>query len=189
MIFNLLDGAKDMVLGLPFSLYGTFVVEQKHGFNKQTLGLFFLDILKSVSAIPSHCQPLKEQILRVTLGCTTLHVVLLLCGLFKDLQAASSGCHTPDKVFPCIACTSGNDWHVHVPVQIGLGMVIMPPVIAAFAWILIHTGPMMPIYLWCFMFGLQIFFMTIYPVAIAPLFNKFSPLEKGTLRCGKLLTR
>ena len=74
-------------------------------------------------------------------------------------------------------------------VQMGLGVVIMPPVIAAFTWILIHTGPMMPIYMWCFIFGLQIFFMTIYPVAIAPLFNKFSPLEKGTLRYGQLLTR
>ncbi len=53
MVFNLLDGAKDIVLGLPFSLYGTFVVEQKHGFNKQTLGLFFLDILKSVGIMLS----------------------------------------------------------------------------------------------------------------------------------------
>lgn len=74
-------------------------------------------------------------------------------------------------------------------VQMGLGVVIMPPVIAAFTWILIHTGPMMPIYMWCFIFGLQIFFMTIYPVAIAPLFNKFSPLEKGSLRWGRPLTR
>lgn len=48
VIFNVLDGAKDMVLGLPFSLYSTFVVEQKHGFNKQTPGLFFMDVLKSV---------------------------------------------------------------------------------------------------------------------------------------------
>lgn len=48
-MFNLLDGAKDMVLGLPFALYGTFVVEQKHGFNKQTLALFLMDQLKSVS--------------------------------------------------------------------------------------------------------------------------------------------
>lgn len=31
------------VIGLPFSLYSTFVVEAKHGFNKQTLGLFFAD--------------------------------------------------------------------------------------------------------------------------------------------------
>ena len=59
VIFNLLDGAKDMVLGLPFSLYGTFVVEQKHGFNKQTLGLFFLDILKSVGTALS-CAPACE---------------------------------------------------------------------------------------------------------------------------------
>jgi STE24 endopeptidase len=33
----------DTVTSLPFSLYGTFVVEQKHGFNKTTLGLFFQD--------------------------------------------------------------------------------------------------------------------------------------------------
>lgn len=31
------------VIGLPFSLYSTFVVEERHGFNKQTLGLFFAD--------------------------------------------------------------------------------------------------------------------------------------------------
>ncbi|CAM9090980.1 unnamed protein product [Ectocarpus fasciculatus] len=31
------------LIGLPFSLYSTFVVEAKHGFNKQTLGLFFAD--------------------------------------------------------------------------------------------------------------------------------------------------
>ena len=68
-------------------------------------------------------------------------------------------------------------------VQMGIGLVMMPPVIAAFTWILQHTGPMVPLYLWSFIFGLQIFFMTIYPIAIAPLFNKFSPLEKGTLKC------
>lgn len=31
------------VVGLPFALYSTFVVEAKHGFNKQTIGLFFAD--------------------------------------------------------------------------------------------------------------------------------------------------
>lgn len=34
------------VTSIPFSLYSTFVVEEKHGFNKQTIGLFFTDILK-----------------------------------------------------------------------------------------------------------------------------------------------
>ncbi|KAJ2084265.1 zinc metalloprotease [Coemansia sp. RSA 988] len=36
------------VLSLPFDLYATFVVEKKHGFNKQTWGLFFSDLAKSL---------------------------------------------------------------------------------------------------------------------------------------------
>lgn len=71
--------------------------------------------------------------------------------------------------------------HVQHP-QILLGSVLGPPVVAGFTWILQRTSAYMPLYLWAFFFGLQIFFMTIYPVFIAPLFNKFSPLEKGTLR-------
>ena len=50
VIYNLLDSGKDLLLDLPFSLYGTFVVEQRHGFNKQTIGLFIKDLLISVSA-------------------------------------------------------------------------------------------------------------------------------------------
>ena len=34
------------ILGLPFSIYGTFVIEEKYGFNKTTPGTFVLDILK-----------------------------------------------------------------------------------------------------------------------------------------------
>lgn len=63
-----------------------------------------------------------------------------------------------------------------------LGLLLGPPIVAGFTWILQRTSAYMPLYLWAFFFALQIFFMTIYPVFIAPLFNKFSPLEKGTLR-------
>lgn len=38
-----LFACRQTLIGLPFSLYSTFVVEAKHGFNKQTLGLFFAD--------------------------------------------------------------------------------------------------------------------------------------------------
>ncbi|TPX70608.1 Ste24 endopeptidase [Spizellomyces sp. 'palustris'] len=38
-----------LVLGLPFSLYRTFVIEERHGFNKQTIGLFFSDMLKELA--------------------------------------------------------------------------------------------------------------------------------------------
>ncbi|KAG0057524.1 hypothetical protein BGZ83_009163 [Gryganskiella cystojenkinii] len=34
------------VISLPFQLYSTFVIEERHGFNKQTLGLFFMDMIK-----------------------------------------------------------------------------------------------------------------------------------------------
>jgi STE24 endopeptidase len=34
------------ILSLPISLYSTFVVEERHGFNKQSLTLFFTDLLK-----------------------------------------------------------------------------------------------------------------------------------------------
>lgn len=36
------------ILSLPFSYYGTFVIEEKYGFNKMTQKLFFLDTLKSL---------------------------------------------------------------------------------------------------------------------------------------------
>ncbi|KAK9914960.1 hypothetical protein WJX75_002949 [Coccomyxa subellipsoidea] len=112
IVFFLLDGAKDTLISLPFSLYHTFVLEQHHGFNKQTVRLFVLDFIKSML----------------------------------------------------------------------LGLALGPPIIGGFTWILQRTSAYMPLYLWAFFFGLQIFFMTIYPVFIAPLFNKFSPLEKGPLR-------
>lgn len=45
LFFGILFLASDM-LSLPFSLYKTFVIEEKFGFNKTTVKLFFLDKLK-----------------------------------------------------------------------------------------------------------------------------------------------
>jgi len=36
------------LLGMPWSAYQAFVIEQKHGFNKQTPGIFVTDIIKTV---------------------------------------------------------------------------------------------------------------------------------------------
>jgi STE24 endopeptidase len=44
-IFFCLLTLHDTLFNLPFALYKTFVVEQKHGFNQSTLGLFFRDKL------------------------------------------------------------------------------------------------------------------------------------------------
>lgn len=97
---------------LPFSLYSTFVIEDRHGFNKQTIWLYFRDIFK---------------------------------GIF-------------------------------------ISILIGPPIVAAIIFIVQKGGPYLAIYLWGFMFVLSIVIMTLYPILIAPLFNKFTPLPEGELR-------
>jgi len=48
LIFVGLSLIYETVVHLPFGLYSTFVIEEKHGFNKQTLGLYFVDKLKGI---------------------------------------------------------------------------------------------------------------------------------------------
>lgn len=36
------------ITGLPWGLYSTFVIEERHGFNKQTLGFYFKDLVKKL---------------------------------------------------------------------------------------------------------------------------------------------
>lgn len=100
------------ITDLPFTLYSTFVIEARHGFNKQTIGLFIKDMIKSII----------------------------------------------------------------------LSVVIGPPIVAAIILIVQKGGPYLAIYLWGFMLVLSLVMMTIYPVLIAPLFNKFTPLPEGKLR-------
>lgn len=100
------------ITDLPFSLYSTFVIEARHGFNKQTVWLYFRDMIKGIA----------------------------------------------------------------------LSIVIGPPIVAAIIVIVQKGGPYLAIYLWGFMLVLSLVMMTIYPVLIAPLFNKFTPLPQGELR-------
>ncbi|XP_031114189.1 CAAX prenyl protease 1 homolog [Ipomoea triloba] len=100
------------ITDLPFSLYSTFVIEARHGFNKQTIWLFFRDMIKSII----------------------------------------------------------------------VAVVIGPPIVAAIILIVQKGGPYLAIYLWGFMFVLSLVMMTLYPILIAPLFNKFTPLPEGELR-------
>jgi STE24 endopeptidase len=48
LIFLLLTTIIGTLTSLPFELYSTFEIERKHGFNKQTLGLFFSDKVKGL---------------------------------------------------------------------------------------------------------------------------------------------
>lgn len=102
------------VLSLPTSYYSTFVVEEKFGFNKQTLKLWVTDMLKG-------------QLLGIVLG---------------------------------------------------------TPIISAILKIVQKTGTSFFYYLWVFGIFVQLFAISIYPIAILPLFNKLTPLEPGKLKTG-----
>ena len=112
ILFTLVYALATTITSQPFSLYGTFVLEEKHGFNKSTLKLYLTDLLKGA----------------------------------------------------------------------GLLLVLAPPLIAAIVKILRIAGPYVALYLWGFILVFNLFFMMIYPNVIAPLFNKYSPLEEGRLK-------
>jgi STE24 endopeptidase len=108
--FNILS----TILSLPISYYNTFVLEEKFGFNKQTLKLWVTDMLKGQM----------------------------------------------------------------------LGIVLGTPIISAVLKIVQKTGNSFFYYLWLFGVFVQVFAITIYPIAILPLFNKLSPLQPGEIKTG-----
>ena len=69
-------------------------------------------------------------------------------------------------------------------VQLALTFALAPPILSGVIYILRVSSAYMPLYLWAFVICLQLLAMAIYPTLIAPLFNKYEPLEQGTLRSG-----
>lgn len=100
------------VISLPFDYYRTFVVEERHGFNRQTVRGFWIDLVKG------------------------LFLGALLGGLI-------------------------------------LGVVL---------WIMEKAGPTWWIWAWIALSGISLLTAWLYPTLLAPLFNKFRPLEEGTLK-------
>ena len=67
-------------------------------------------------------------------------------------------------------------------VGLGLSVLLGPPIVAAMIVIVQKGGPYLAIYLCVFMLILSLVMMSLYPILIAPLFNKFTPLPEGGLR-------
>jgi STE24 endopeptidase len=63
-----------------------------------------------------------------------------------------------------------------------LGIAIGAPVILAVLWLMDAMGNFWWFYVWLFWSGFNLLIMFIYPTWIAPLFNKFSPLEDGEMK-------
>ena len=100
------------LLDLPFTLYQTFVVEERFGFNKTTWGTWLSDLAKQT-------------------------LLLLLLGV---------------------------------------------PLAWAALWLMQASGPLWWLWLWLLWSGFSLLMLWAWPTFIAPLFNRFTPLEDDALR-------
>lgn len=106
--FGLISG----LLDLPFTLYSTFRIEERFGFNKMTLKLWLADLVKS-----------------------TL-----------------------------------------------VGIVIGLPIVALILWLMGSAGSLWWLWAWGAWMGFNLLVLVLYPTVVAPMFNKFKPLEDETLK-------
>ena len=106
--FGLISG----LLDLPFTLYGTFRIEERFGFNKMSFKLWLTDLVKSMM----------------------------------------------------------------------VGIVIGLPIVALILWIMGSTGAWWWLWAWGVWMGFNLLALVLYPTVIAPLFNKFQPLEDESLK-------
>lgn len=66
--------------------------------------------------------------------------------------------------------------------NLALTLLIGVPLIAAVLWLMDNAGGLWWFYVWLTWFGFSLFMMWFYPAFIAPLFNKFRPLEDVSLK-------
>ena len=108
-------------LELPLSLYRTFVIEARFGFNRMSLRLYFTDLARNAA----------------------------------------------------------------------LGAALGLPLVVLVLWLMERTGALWWLYVWLAWMGFNVLILLIYPTFIAPLFNRFTPLEDPVLaqRIEALLSR
>lgn len=60
-----------------------------------------------------------------------------------------------------------------------LSAALVLPLAALVFWLMRSAGPLWWLYAWLVFIGFQLLMLALYPTFIAPLFNKFSPLDSG----------
>lgn len=141
-----------------------------------------------------------------------LLLVIILCGFFGDLdtfvKSFSLGQYTtgviyvfaltfilsifqiPFELYSTFVIeerfgfnkTTWKVWFTDKLKGIVVGLIILLPMLYGLFWFMDSAGKFWWIYAFLFITGLQLLVMYIYPVLIAPLFNKFEPLEDGELK-------
>lgn len=73
-------------------------------------------------------------------------------------------------------------WLVDMAKSTVIGTLIGLPIAALILWMMAATGSLWWLWAWLFWMGFNLLLLVIYPTLIAPLFNKFLPLEDETLK-------
>lgn len=63
-----------------------------------------------------------------------------------------------------------------------VGVLLGGPILFAALWLMQSAGEAWWLYLWLIWSGFNLFMLAVYPVWIAPLFNKFTPMQDQTLK-------
>ena len=76
-------------------------------------------------------------------------------------------------------------------IQLALMLVIGLPLLALILWVMESIGSLWWLWAWAILMSFSLLMSWLFPTLIAPLFNKFTPLEDGSLknRIQQLLTR
>ncbi|ESO88920.1 hypothetical protein LOTGIDRAFT_209825 [Lottia gigantea] len=105
IVFTLLATIFSTITSLPWSIYSTFVIEEKHGFNKQTLGFFLKDQVKKLVVMQCIALPITASLIYIIkvggdyffiyVWLFTLVVSLLLITIYADYIAPLFDKFTP----------------------------------------------------------------------------------------------
>ena len=73
-------------------------------------------------------------------------------------------------------------WLADLVKSAAVGVALGLPLVLAVLWLMGEMGDYWWLYVWLVWVGFSVFMMAIYPAFIAPLFNKFSPMQDGSLK-------
>ncbi|MBK8817035.1 MAG: M48 family metallopeptidase [Methylococcaceae bacterium] len=76
-------------------------------------------------------------------------------------------------------------------IQLALSVAIGLPILALILWVMASVGPLWWFWAWAIIMSFSLLMSWLFPTVIAPLFNKFTPMQEGSLkdRIQGLLTR
>jgi len=105
LLFTFYMSVFSTITSLPFSIYGTFVLEEKHGFNKQTAGFYFKDQIKKFVVGQAIQAPILAAIIKIVywggdhfyvyLWFFAVFMVLFLMTVYPDFIAPLFDKYTP----------------------------------------------------------------------------------------------